>query len=71
MKQVLYEDANKELYLEDGDFFVKTQYPYNIYEISYRTFIEEIEAMWQYSEAWKRLKIIEAGKAAGILSEVA
>ena len=71
MKELLYEDANTELYHEEGEFYIKTFYPFHIYELSYKELIEEIYAIPDYSEAWKRLKVIEAGKRAGIISEVA
>ena len=71
MKHLLYEDAATEIYLEDGEFYYKGYYPYRQFIISYQEFIEIIQGLWSYSEAWKRLKIIEAGKLAGILTEVA
>lgn len=72
MKQIFYENAAFELFLDEGEFFVHQFIePMHLYLISYKDFIEEIQFIKDKSEAWKRLTIIEAGKAAGILSEVA
>ena len=68
---IIYEDANTEIFLENGEFYIKTYFPFHVYELSYRELIEEIYAIPDRSEAWKRLKVIEAGKAAEIITEVA
>ena len=68
--KVYYQDINTTLYLDNNEFYVRTLFPFRIYEISYKEFIEEIQYV-RRSEAWKRLTIIEAGKEAGIISEVA
>ena len=72
MKHVLYENAAFELFLESGEFFVHWFIePMHLCLISYKDFIEEISYVRDKSEAWKRLTIIEAGRLAGILEEVA
>ena len=72
MKHVFYENAAFELFVDDGDFFVHQFIePMHLYLISYKDFIEEISYVRDKSEAWKRLTIIEAGRLAGILEEVA
>ena len=72
MKHVLYENAAFELFVDDGDFFVHQFIePMHLYLISYKDFIEEINYVRDKSEAWKRLTIIEAGRLAGILEEIA
>ena len=68
---IIYEDANTEIYLENGEFYIKKFIPYHIYELTYQELIEEIYSIPDRSEAWKRLKVIEAGKAAEIIEEVA
>ncbi|MBO5928221.1 MAG: hypothetical protein J6Q32_05165 [Clostridia bacterium] len=68
---IIYEDANTEIYLEHGEFYIKKFFPYHIYELTYKELIEEIYSIPDRSEAWKRLTVIQAGKAAEILSEVA
>ena len=71
MYDLLYEDAACEIYLECGEFYIKHYFPLRIYQLSYRELIEEIYSIPDRSEAWKRLKVIEAGRLAGIITEVA
>lgn len=72
MNKIIYENANIVLYFSFAtlEFYKQTSIT-ELQEISYKELIELIKIMPDISEAKKWLAIIEAGKLAGILSEVA
>ena len=72
MNKIFYECKDFILYLSFVDFEFRKQRTITDLEIiSYEEFIREIDTLPDKSQVWKRLTIIEAGKLAGILSEVA
>ena len=72
MNKIFYECKDFILYLSFVDFEFRKQRTITDLEIiSYEEFIREIDTLTDKSQVLKRLTIIEAGKLAGILSEVA